>query len=152
MICYMSYRGLTMRVRYNHCNVHPVCFIGDTQSLRAYCFSALFSLLFLSDRYCGYLMLSVLTIHSGCIRGKNILATFNVSDLVEGRQQQQQVAPSHSGGRRPSWTTEEIFIARGFRRESTTEDMMRCRNFRRQSQQVTNDVVFTKEYHRRYLL
>ena len=37
--------------------------------------------------------------------------------------------------RRQSTTTEEILIARGFRRESTTEDMMRCRNFRRPGQQ-----------------
>ena len=37
--------------------------------------------------------------------------------------------------RRQSTTTEEILIARGFRRQSTTEEMMRCRNFRRQSTQ-----------------
>ena len=51
------------------------------------------------------------------------------------------MAPSavHAPHRRLSWTTEEIFIARGFRRESTTEDMMRCRNFRRQS--TTQQVI-----------
>lgn len=37
--------------------------------------------------------------------------------------------------RRQSSTTEEILIARGFRRQSTTEEMIRCRNFRRQSSQ-----------------
>ncbi|XP_076247630.1 rap GTPase activating protein radish [Calliopsis andreniformis] len=35
--------------------------------------------------------------------------------------------------RRQSTTTEEIFIAKGFRRQSTTEEMIRCRNYRRQS-------------------
>ena len=65
--------------------------------------------------------------------------------FLDGKQQQHQQAAASSGGRRLSWTTEEIFIARGFRRESTTEDMMRCRNFRRQSQQVTNGFTPLRE-------
>ncbi|XP_046833660.1 uncharacterized protein LOC124430726 isoform X2 [Vespa crabro] len=42
--------------------------------------------------------------------------------------------------RRQSTTTEEILIARGFRRQSTTEEMIRCRNFRRQSSQNEDTV------------
>uniref|UniRef100_A0A0P5R790 Rap gtpase-activating protein n=1 Tax=Daphnia magna TaxID=35525 RepID=A0A0P5R790_9CRUS len=44
-------------------------------------------------------------------------------------------SPKEPSLRRQSTTTEEILIARGFRRQSTTEEMMRCRNFRRQSTQ-----------------
>lgn len=46
-----------------------------------------------------------------------------------------ECAPRPQAIRRQSSTTEEILIARGFRRQSTTEEMIRCRNFRRQSSQ-----------------
>lgn len=46
-----------------------------------------------------------------------------------------ECSPRPQAIRRQSSTTEEILIARGFRRQSTTEEMIRCRNFRRQSSQ-----------------
>ncbi|KAG5682141.1 hypothetical protein PVAND_011515 [Polypedilum vanderplanki] len=46
-----------------------------------------------------------------------------------------ECTPRPQAIRRQSSTTEEILIARGFRRQSTTEEMIRCRNFRRQSSQ-----------------
>lgn len=46
-----------------------------------------------------------------------------------------ECSPRPQSIRRQSSTTEEILIARGFRRQSTTEEMIRCRNFRRQSSQ-----------------
>lgn len=46
-----------------------------------------------------------------------------------------ECSPRPTAVRRQSSTTEEILIARGFRRQSTTEEMIRCRNFRRQSSQ-----------------
>lgn len=59
------------------------------------------------------------------------------SDPSPGRIPNQPIdcAPRPQAIRRQSSTTEEILIARGFRRQSTTEEMIRCRNFRRQSSQ-----------------
>lgn len=61
----------------------------------------------------------------------------NFSDPSPGRQANPPIecAPRPQSIRRQSSTTEEILIARGFRRQSTTEEMIRCRNFRRQSSQ-----------------
>lgn len=58
-------------------------------------------------------------------------------DPSPGRQPNPPIecAPRPQAIRRQSSTTEEILIARGFRRQSTTEEMIRCRNFRRQSSQ-----------------
>lgn len=60
------------------------------------------------------------------------------SDPSPGRHPQPtpiECSPRPQAIRRQSSTTEEILIARGFRRQSTTEEMIRCRNFRRQSSQ-----------------
>ncbi|KAL7032951.1 hypothetical protein ACKWTF_007435 [Chironomus riparius] len=58
-------------------------------------------------------------------------------DPSPGRLPNQPIecTPRPQAIRRQSSTTEEILIARGFRRQSTTEEMIRCRNFRRQSSQ-----------------